>query len=125
MTPMWALCNNHSSHLDTILQCYMQRLLVKDRHQHDTCYNEIGLSTQKMLTILGSEVSIIRRVYVITFNFQEPENLHLEHVCSSIFNLNRLQFTLLTRDTVSTIIPPLAFLPTNTKQSLRNSYTPG
>jgi len=45
----------------------MARLVVKNGHDKDSCYDDIGLCAQIILTILGSKLNItIGRAYVIT-----------------------------------------------------------
>ena len=43
----------------------MARLVVKNKHEHDTCYNGIRLCPHDTDTILGSIVNTSNRVYMI------------------------------------------------------------
>ena len=54
-------------HLDRtpIFKWYMARLVVKNGHQNDTCYYEIGLHSQNIDTILGQHLTHLGGVYVI------------------------------------------------------------
>ena len=49
-----------------IFEQYMARLIVKNGHQKDTCYNEIALCAQNLDAVLGSIFNTIWRDYVIT-----------------------------------------------------------
>ena len=44
----------------------MARLVVKNGHQKETCYNELELCAQNKDNVLGSVVNTIGRAYVIT-----------------------------------------------------------
>ena len=49
-----------------ILEWYMARCVVENKHQKDTCNDEIGRRVQNIDTILSSRVNTIRRAYAIT-----------------------------------------------------------
>jgi hypothetical protein len=48
-----------------IVVWYMSRLLVKNGHKKDTCFNEGSLCDPNIGTILGSIISTLGKVYVI------------------------------------------------------------
>lgn len=49
-------------HMPLLNSWYFARLVVKNAHQKDMCYNQIGLCIQKKGTILGSIINTIGRV---------------------------------------------------------------
>ena len=65
---MWTTIVGTSHFLWTpLFEWCMARIVVKNGHQKDTCYNEIGLCAQHISTILGSLVNnTIGRMYLIT-----------------------------------------------------------
>ena len=62
----------------------MARLVVNNKHQEDTCCDEIGLCAQNILaTLLGSIMSGMKRSYV--------QNLHFGHKYNFCFSNLHLQ----------------------------------
>ena len=53
----------------------MARVVVKNGHQIDTCYNEIRLCAQIKDIIMGSILNTIARAIL-----QKKEKLHFDHI---------------------------------------------
>ena len=74
---MWVLCG-HSPWLDTYIWVGFGRLVAKNRHQKDMSYDEMWLSAQNLLTILGSIVYTIGERLLDLL--QEKENCHFDFI---------------------------------------------
>ena len=61
---MWALFLLGHLNYSPILEWHMEKSIIMNGHQKDTCDNEIGVWAQKVDTILGSIVNAIGRAYV-------------------------------------------------------------
>ena len=61
----------------------MTRFSIRSGHQTNICYNEIGPFAHNVLTILGSIVNMVGRVYVIIWR---EKNIHFDFLYFKIIN---------------------------------------